>query len=243
MDPTLSLVVVVTAYAIVQSVFGVGLLVFGTPTLLLLGFSFEEVLAYLLPCSIVISSLQIFEGGLTFEPVRRKFLLYTAPTVLLGTLLVLLVLEHKANIRPVVGAMLVVTAAIRLLAPLRARLERLIRRRLPIWLTVLGVVHGVSNLGGGLLTIIVSSLYHDKESTRKHIAFGYGAMATIQLTTLLATTDRGWNTETQLLLPVLAGLVYWALGRRVFKATRQPVYQVALTVMIAIFGLLLLLPT
>jgi len=67
-------------------------------------------------------------------------------------------------------------------------------------------------------------------------------MAAMQLTTLLATTDHGWNAGTQLLLPLLAGLAYYALGRRVLMATRQ-VYQLALTGLIAFFGLFLLLPT
>src|SRR4051794_26324194 len=124
------LLAAVLGFAVVQSVFGVGLLVFGTPTLLLLGFSFEDVLAYLLPCSIVISVLQVRDAGLSFEPVRRKFLLYTAPAVLLGTVLVLVVLNHKLKIGVIVGAMLIVTAAIRLLGPFRARLDEIVRRRL-----------------------------------------------------------------------------------------------------------------
>ncbi len=54
-----TVVVTVLVLAVVQSVFGVGLLVFGTPTLLLLGYPFDQVLAYLLPCSILISALQV----------------------------------------------------------------------------------------------------------------------------------------------------------------------------------------
>ena len=110
----LLLCLLVLTLAAVQSVFGVGLLVFGTPVLLLAGLPFQQVLACLLPCSIVISALQIADGGLTFEPIRRKLLLYTAPAVMAGTLLILVVLRHTVNIRHVVGAMLVVTAAIRL---------------------------------------------------------------------------------------------------------------------------------
>ena len=238
------LVAIVFAYAVVQSVFGVGLLVFGTPTLLLLGFSFEEVLAYLLPCSLAISVLQVRDGGWSLEPVRRKFLLYTAPTVLIGTVLVLVVLNHKLNIRTIVGAMLIVTAASRLLGPLRDRLAQLVRRRLTAFLATLGIVHGLSNLGGGLLTVIVSSLYRDdKDSTRKHVAFGYGVMAAIQLATLFATTAVTWNWRLQLLLPLLAGTTYCGIGRRVFAATKQSVYQVSLTALIAAFGAILLLPT
>src|ERR687885_1890760 len=78
------LVAAVLAFSVVQSVFGVGLLVFGTPTLLLAGYSFEETLAYLLPCSMAISALQVRDGGLSFEPVRRDFVLFTAPAVLAG---------------------------------------------------------------------------------------------------------------------------------------------------------------
>jgi hypothetical protein len=237
------LLAVVLTYSVVQSVFGVGLLVFGTPTLLLLGFSFQDVLAYLLPCSIAISLLQVHEGGLTFEPVRRKFLLYTGPSVLIGTLLVLVVLNHKLNVRTIVGAMLILTAGIRLFAPLRERMAGLIRDRLSAFLSGLGIVHGLSNLGGGMLTVIVSSLYHDKESTRKHIAFGYGVMAIIQLSTLLATTAVTWDWHLQLLLPLVAGLTYLVLGRHVFEATKQGLYQVSLTALIAAFGVLLVLPT
>ena len=238
------LLAAVLAFSVVQSVFGVGLLVFGTPTLLLLGFSFEEVLAYLLPCSIAISVLQVRDGGLSFEPVRRKFLLYTAPAVLLGTLVVLVVLDHKLNIRTIVGAMLIVTAAIRLLGPLRERLAEVVRGRLAAFLAALGIVHGLSNLGGGLLTVIVSSLYRDdKDSTRKHVAFGYGVMATIQLGTLFATTAVTWNWRLQLLLPFVAGVTYWGIGRRVFEATKQSAYQVSLTALIAAFGVVLVLPT
>jgi uncharacterized protein len=237
----LAVLAAVLAYAVVQSVFGVGLLVFGTPTLLLLGYSFEEVLAYLLPCSIAISVLQVRDGGLSLEPVRRKFLLYTAPAVLAGTLVVLVVLTHKLDIRSVVGAMLILTATIRLLGPLRERMGHLIRKRLPGFLVLLGLVHGLSNLGGGLLTVIVSSLYHDKDTTRKHIAFGYGVMGAIQLATLLATTRVSWDWRLQLLLPLVAAATYVVIGRRVFEATRQGVYQVSLTALIAAFGLLLVL--
>src|SRR5689334_18088908 len=72
----LDLCALVLILAAIQSVFGVGLLVFGTPILLLIGFPFPVVLAYLLPCSLVISTLQIAQGGLTFEPIRRKLLAF-----------------------------------------------------------------------------------------------------------------------------------------------------------------------
>jgi hypothetical protein len=153
------------------------------------------------------------------------------------------ILDHKVNIRAIVGAMLIVTAAIRLIRPLRERLAAVVRARLRPALLVLGVVHGLSNLGGGLLTVIVSSLYRDdKDRTRKDVAFGYGVMATIQLATLFATTAVTWNWRLQLVLPLVAGSMYRGIGHRVYRATGQVAYQLSLTALIAVFGVVLMLP-
>ena len=50
---------VVAVCSVIQSVFGMGLLVFGTPSLLLLGLGFTESLGYLLPASIALSAIQV----------------------------------------------------------------------------------------------------------------------------------------------------------------------------------------
>src|SRR6266853_3469989 len=89
-DQVIWLVSAVAVFSIVQSVFGVGLLLFGTPTLLLTGMAFPLVLTYLLPCSIVVSSLQVASsGGLTLEPIRKRFLAISAPAVLIATVIAL----------------------------------------------------------------------------------------------------------------------------------------------------------
>jgi len=226
----------VLVLAVVQSVFGVGLLVFGTPTLLLLGYPFDQVLAYLLPCSIVISALQVRAGGgLTLDPLRRKFLILTAPTVLIGTLTVLLVLG-KVNVRPLVGAMLVATALLRV-GGARERLYAFVRAHLDPLLLGLGVLHGLTNLGGGVLTVIVSSLETDKHRVRAQIAFCYGLMGIIQVVVVAATTSVDWN----LLLPVLAAAAYAVVGRHAFAAVRGPTYQHSLTGLIGAYGAVLLL--
>jgi len=49
----------VVATVLVQSIFGAGVLLFGTPILLLLGYEFVEVLVILLPISLVVNGLQI----------------------------------------------------------------------------------------------------------------------------------------------------------------------------------------
>jgi uncharacterized membrane protein YfcA len=237
----LCLVVVVLATA--QSVFGVGLLVFGTPTLLLLGFPFSGVLAYLLPCSILISGLQVWRGGglRSLEPLRKQFLIFTAPGVLLGTIVILAV-GSTVSVRPIVGAMLVATAALRSVKRSRRSLEAFVRRHTTKILVGLGIVHGLSNLGGGVLTVIVGSLFERKEDVRKHIAFAYGLMAIVQLVTLFATTDLALVWWVWLLLPALATTTFLVIGQRLFVATSQSRYQPALTALVFGFGLVLVIP-
>jgi hypothetical protein len=235
----LILVLVVVAFAVIQSVFGVGLLVFGTPTLLLAGFTFAETLGYLLPCSLVISVLQVVVGGgFRLDSLRRGFLIYTAPLVLVGAALILTI-GSGFDIRLLVGAMLLISGAIRLLGPARAAVNGLIRRHLSGFLVFLGGVHGISNLGGGVLTLIVGSIYDDKEDIRRQIAFCYGMMATIQLATLFITSRPDLDAALWAILPMLAGASFLLLGNRAFRAATQGGYQYSLTALILVFGLIL----
>src|SRR4030043_495588 len=97
--------IVVILFSTVQSVFGVGLLVFGTPTLLLLDYPFDTTLALLLPSSIVISAMQVLVGRECLLHFKKSFLLYSVPLIIVGLLLVLTDLL-VFDIKSVVGTML-----------------------------------------------------------------------------------------------------------------------------------------
>jgi len=100
-------------------------------------------------------------------------------------------------------------------------------------------VHGWSNLGGGILTVIVSASYDDKHSVRRHIAFAYGAMALVQLVVVFTTARPHVGVLLWLTLPAVAGLVYLLVGQRTFRMTREHGYQAGLTALIACFGTVL----
>jgi len=72
--------------ALVQSLFGVGILLFGTPILLLGGYEYQEALMYLLPASAALSWSQVWDfkvykldGGY-----RKLFILICIPSLVLG---------------------------------------------------------------------------------------------------------------------------------------------------------------
>jgi hypothetical protein len=242
----LMLAALVVGLSAVQSVFGVGLLVFGTPTLLLLGLPFDRVLLYLLPCSATISVLQVKAEGMRLDDVRRMSLMVTAPAVLIGIAFVLWA-GHNVDVRAWVGAMLVASGLVRSSERAQRRIQRLIRRQLRSWLLVMGLLHGLSNLGGGLLTLIMSAVYERKEDIRRQVAFVYGLMAIIQLAILLSTRQpwRLWSSADFGLwvgLPLLAGGTFVLSGQRLFAASGQRLFHSGLTGLIIAFGVLLLFP-
>ena len=75
------IVLVVFACSIIHSVFGTGILIFGTPTCLLLGYPFDVTISYLLPASISISSLQIFHGRKNIK-LKGEFFIFTIPFII-----------------------------------------------------------------------------------------------------------------------------------------------------------------
>jgi uncharacterized protein len=236
--PVIAMLGLVTVLALVQSLFGVGQLLFGTPILLLLGLPFDQILGYLLPCSIVVSALQVAtSGGLTLEPIRRQFLAITAPAVLVATGLALSLGTPHA-VRLIVGVVLLLTAVMRF-GGLQSILRRTVRAHSRPLMLVLGIIHGWSNLGGGILTVIVGATFEDKVSIRRHIAFAYGSMAIIQFSLLMAIARPHLVVGLWLLMPLIAGSMFLLIGQRAFEKARQRPYQVGLTALIVSFGAIL----
>jgi uncharacterized membrane protein YfcA len=223
-------------YAIVQSVFGVGLLVFGTPTLLLLGYPFEQTLSYLLPCSVAVNILQITANWKEIN-LKRDFTFYCLPFVITG--LAFVIRFHAFNIKIYVGILMVSTALIRTSELLRNALQNFSQRYSRPALVTIGALHGLTNMGGGLLSIFVGALHRGKSRVRSNIAFGYLLMAACQLLVLLATRHFyvGWESAVFL---AIAMLTYTTIGNKAFKFPSEASYQNILTVFISIFGILLL---
>ena len=74
---------------IIQSIFGIGLLLFGTPTFLLIGYNFLETLNFLLPISIVISFLQFKNSRIQSKKIIFNYNLFCLPFLVLFLLLAL----------------------------------------------------------------------------------------------------------------------------------------------------------
>ena len=240
MEEFVLIMFIVFTFSIVQSIFGVGVLVFGTPTCLLLGYPFEETLSYLLPASISISCIQVFHGKNEIK-LKKEFLIFTIPFIILGLTLVL-IKWFNLDIKILVGLMLILTGAIRLFPKIQNIMERFLREQMIFFLTCMGLIHGLSNMGGGLLTILSSSLFQDKREIRANIAYGYLIFATTQII-VLAILNPSLFRPNVIVFPIISLFTYVCLGNFIFLKSRENVYQNLITVVIFAYGIVLLFTT
>jgi len=206
------LIIAVTSF--IQSLFGVGVLLFGTPLLLLVGYDFIDAIIILLPISIIINLIQIAKDyrNVDFD-LYKKILLYTIPLVVL---FLFLVTQVRINISFLVGIFLLTVA----LKDYSKKVNTFIQSTLKhekIYLGVMGIIHGMTNLGGSLLTAIVHNKDYKKQITRVTIAISYATFAVFQILTLLIS---GYDFNIQFL-----GVgIYLLVGIGVFILTERLVY-------------------
>lgn len=171
----------VMATAVAQSIFGVGILLFGTPILLLLGYDFLNVLSVLLPVSLAINLLQIANHHADIDfTFYRKIFLFTLPPIIIS---LFLATHIHIDISIIVGIFLLFVAC-KEFFPALDRASVMMKYEIGYFI-VMGIVHGLSNLGGSLLTAMVHHKKYEKNVSRATVAISYATFAAVQLSTLV----------------------------------------------------------
>ncbi len=234
---TFTVVLIVLLFSVVQSILGVGLLVFGTPTLLLMGYSFSEALIALLPASLVISLLQILQAPAAIREYRYRLPLFTLPFVI-SALTAVFLLESTIDLSLVTGVMLLLTALTRLSKRLEETLRKLVLVSEPIYLALTGLVHGLSNMGGAFLTIFINSKFSEKLQIRSNVAYGYLFFSLAQLTTIFIL-DHSAIARINWVLPICSASVFFLVNYLAFKTLSEPVFHKLVTLLISGYGAIL----
>jgi len=229
------LVIIIAVFSVVQSIFGVGLLLFGTPTLLLLGYSYSETLWLLLPCSVTISLIQVVNDYKLIEAKKRAVYL-VIPTLVLGLALVV-TYENGINLTRIVGVLLLLIGVIRFSSKLQALLSSTVKKHIQIYYIIIGVVHGISNMGGGPLSILMSTIYSKKEIIRANVAFIYLILAMFQLVVLSIMSNTSLKSEVMLLIPIsLASYIF--TSKFISSEVNDKKYTFILNAMVLGYGVL-----
>jgi uncharacterized protein len=237
MEAYLWVIIVIIVFSIVQSFFGVGLLVFGTPTLLLLGIPFDLALTYLLPSSVMISLIQVLHSKSTTSYLAKKILLYSTPGIVVGLFFVISG-YFEVNIGVVIGLVLLLSVMIRQIEQLKSKTQQFVHKNLKMYLLIMGIVHGLSNMGGGLLAVLASTINNEKEVQRKNIAFGYLIFGLTQILVLVISSFHLF-TYMSILLPIISLIIYFIIGNVVFKMAPEFFFNRMFTWLLLLYGLIL----
>ena len=207
------IIIIVTSF--IQSLFGVGVLLFGTPLLLLVGYGFIEAVVVLLPISLAINFIQIAKDHRKIElDFYKKIILYTIPFIII---FLFVVTKIEVSIGLVIGLFLLFVA----IKDYSPRVDKVIKfsfKYEKVYFIVMGVVHGLTNLGGSLLTAIAHSKGFEKDITRATIALSYATFAVFQIITLLIA---GYHIDLS-----FSGVgIYLITGIIVFLLTEKLIYM------------------
>ncbi|MFM1792628.1 MAG: hypothetical protein RLZZ252_982 [Bacteroidota bacterium] len=229
----------------IQSIFGVGILLFGTPLLLLMGYPFQQVLWIVLPVSLAVSLVQVFRGWKHIQwEIIVRLCLYTLPFTLLGTLYI----SQNPNIPYlqfwIALYLLIFTIGFYFNAFPKV-IEKAMHRR-SVYLTMCGILHGLTNLGGSLLSSFVIAKIPDKIQARSTIAVGYGLLVIVQLVTLIVVNAQSanhsgypGNPSHWVFIPI-ALLVFFVADKRVFSKFTNPQFKQYFGPILLIISLMLM---
>ena len=213
MNFDIALVILLTAF--IQSIFGTGVLLFGTPILLIIGYDFFFVLSVLLPPSILINFLQLKNNISSIDfNFYKKMLMYSLPIVCISLFYYLNFIEVDLNFY--VGFFLILFAIKNHFKKINY-LFNYITKYDSLYLVIMGTIHGLTNLGGALLAGIVLNNTKKKNSKRSTIALCYLSMSLVQIITLIYSSNINLFLNDKI-------YIYWILGPIIFLLVESYIF-------------------
>ena len=235
---SLDILITVAVTSFIQSIFGVGILLLGTPLLMLQGYNFLQSAIVLLPISLLINLLQIFKDHSAIDlDFYKKILIYTTPFIVI---FLIFISKAKINIGILIGVILLLVAAKDFYIRANKMVNLLVRYE-KSYLIIMGIVHGLTNLGGSLLTVVVHAKDYEKRMIRATIAASYATFATFQIVTLLISDFDIDIKLSMIVLSLAVGLtIFIATEKMIFAYINAEAYRKLFSGFIFLSGLLLI---
>ena len=143
--------IIILFLIVFQSIFGIGLLVFGTPTLMILGYQYSDILSVLLPISCSISLIQIINARKhDVKTFTIEFIKFSLPGIIIFLPIVILFITNF-YLNFLIAFIMIVLSLISILKFETNHFKKIISNK--IVLLFIGSIHGLSNLGGGFISI------------------------------------------------------------------------------------------
>jgi len=218
-----------------QSIFGVGVLLFGTPIFLLLDYEFIQILEILLPISLLINIFQITGK---FEYVDRNLIIRSSLISLPIIFLILYTLvEIEIDVSIIVGFLLLAVSAKNISEKIDLLVSKFTELNFLPYI-LMGIIHGTSNLGGAILTILAHSKCVTKNSKRATIAFLYSLFALIQICSLYFALG---SFHINIFNLTLGASTYLIVNKYIFLNINEKIFNKVFSIFLCTFGLMLVL--
>lgn len=212
----------------VQSIMGVGVLVIGTPVLLILDFHIFEILKTLLPISILTSliNLIIIRKSKRYDKIRlnknikKKFFLICIPSIFIG-LFLLKKFETQINFSSIVSVVILISTFIKLY---QKKVWVYLRNNIILKsiMFLMGIVHGITNTGGTILMLFFTkSLKNMVTNNRYNISFFYFILATFQYLVFILIFKNTVNYKPDELIILISVVIGVSLGNILIKYINQ----------------------
>ena len=230
-------IIIIFVLCIFQSIFGLGLLLFGTPIFLLIGNDFFATLNLLLPVSIVISLMQIYKNKIEFQ---NKFYIlfntYTIPFLILS-LCLLIFFHKKLNFILLISLIIILFSFINIFFAKKSInfFKSFFFNK--IVFAIIGIIHGFTNLGGSLLSLTSININSSKSQIRSSIAYGYFIMSIIQILTInfFAKSFMDISKFYLLLIP----FIVFTFSQKIYNKINKEKFSLILSLIALFFGICL----
>lgn len=180
------LILIFFLLSIVQSILGVGILVIGTPVLLLLEYKIPEILSLLLPISILTSLINfiILKGNKKNKEfdidkkINYYFFVICLPAIFLG-IYFLEIFNTIFNFKILVSIIILSSLIIKYFFSKKINLMSKFIKKIVMF--VIGIIHGFTNSGGTILSLFFSNKNNSSMTeARLNITYFYLLLASFQ---------------------------------------------------------------
>lgn len=231
---------------ILQTIVGVGVLVVGTPIMLILNFNIIETMNVLLPISIITSFLNYFYLKSQKEKfkinldqeIKKNFIIILFPGIFIGLFLTYYYFDY-INFKILVSFVIFFSLFVKwkfnnLINTFPVKIKKII-------LLFISIIHGLTNSGGTLLTIFFTSLNKNKvNQSRYSVTFYYLIFASIQyfVFVILFKDDLSYNNILNYMLIVILSSI---IGNLIIKYISEIFFKNLISFLALFSGIILLL--
>ena len=212
---------------ILQSIAGVGILLIGTPLLLIFKLDIISILSIIIPISILTSSTNLIYFKFNKEKLdlkldkdtTKKFFTICIPSIFIG-LFFLKQFKDLINFNYLVS--FVIFSSI-LLVNSKKFFNEINNKIRIFFLFIIGLIHGLSNSGGSLLSLFLL-YFKNKNQSRFNITFFYFFLASFQYLMFLLIFNQKIYFQNIFLIPILI-LSGTFIGNYLSTFVREKIYK------------------